>query len=215
MSRDHLSLGPTPADEPCAALGEPDYEPRAKAECRRFIDLLRETFGPEPPGAFLTVKGFPHDFGTYYEVVCYYEESDEITSSAEYAYRLENEAPTTWPTPASPSFSTTDSSSKGDLNITDRFNIEDVRAHSKTLTTKEIPEIESPTVRLVRMLQHLDHGISHRVTDAVDVIVHYSSEGNITLTLRQMLSDASDEINDAFNGSLSVEGAGNGLNSND
>jgi hypothetical protein len=92
---DYIPLGPTPADEPCAQVGEELYAQKARAECRRFIKLLRETFGPEPSGAYLAVKVFPHDFGAYYEVVCYF--NSDVPESIDYALRCEDEAPTTWP----------------------------------------------------------------------------------------------------------------------
>ena len=44
------------------------------------------------PDAHFAVKSFPHDFGTYREVVVYYdtEENDSI------AYEIEANLPTTW-----------------------------------------------------------------------------------------------------------------------
>jgi hypothetical protein len=94
MARDYIDIGSTPADEPCAQVGEPDYARKARSECNRFIQLIRRTLGPEPEGAQLSVKSNPHDFGTYYEVVCYYDtESEEAYS---YALRCESEAPTQW-----------------------------------------------------------------------------------------------------------------------
>ena len=92
--RDYLTLGPVPADEPCAQVGEENYASLARAECRRFIALLRHTFGPEPSGAWLSMKAFDHDFGTYYEVVCYF--NNDVQKSIDYALRCEREAPTTW-----------------------------------------------------------------------------------------------------------------------
>ena len=89
-----ITLGPTPSDEPCAQVGEDLYAQKARAECRRFIQLLRETFGLEPSGAYLQAKAFPHDFGAYWEVVCHF--NPEVPESIEYALRLESEAPTTW-----------------------------------------------------------------------------------------------------------------------
>jgi hypothetical protein len=89
-----ITLGPTPADEPCAQVGEELYAEKARAECRRFIQLLRDTFGPEPSGAYLQVKAFPHDFGSYYEVVCHF--NPDVPHSIDYALRLEREAPTEW-----------------------------------------------------------------------------------------------------------------------
>jgi hypothetical protein len=92
--RNFFTIGPTPLDEPCAQVGTPDYHEKALPECRRFIALLRRVFGPEPPGAQLAVKSFPHDFGTYLEVVCYFDTG--ISESVEYAHRLDDETPTTW-----------------------------------------------------------------------------------------------------------------------
>lgn len=92
--RDFFTLDQTPCDEPCASVGEPDYDEKALAQCRRFIGLLRQTFGLEPDGTRLSIKSFPHDFGTYYSVVCYF--SHGIPASAAYARRCEDDAPTTW-----------------------------------------------------------------------------------------------------------------------
>jgi hypothetical protein len=92
--RDYISIGSTPCEEPCAQVGQPDYRKKALAECHRFIELLRKTFGPEPEGAELRVKAFPHDFGTYYEVVCYF--TPDLRASVEYALRCESEMPATW-----------------------------------------------------------------------------------------------------------------------
>ncbi len=94
MARDYINIGSAPAEEDCAQVGEDNYAEKARRECARFIDLIRKKCGQEPPGARLATKSFPHDFGTYYEVVCYYD--DEIPESIDYAYRAESEAPTTW-----------------------------------------------------------------------------------------------------------------------
>jgi hypothetical protein len=92
--QDFITLGPVPSDEACAQMGDEHYASRARAECKRFIALLRQTFGPEPSGAWLSTKAFDHDFGTYYEVVCYF--NTDAPESVNYAYRCEDEAPTTW-----------------------------------------------------------------------------------------------------------------------
>ncbi len=97
MARDYVDIGSSPCDEDCAQMGAPDYYTRAKAECARFIELIRKTLGPEPEGARLAVKSNPHDFGAYYEVVCYYV--DENDEARKYAYRGESDAPATWDTP--------------------------------------------------------------------------------------------------------------------
>jgi hypothetical protein len=92
--RDTMELGPAPCDEDCAQVGTPDYPERSRAECQRYIARIRQVLGPEPEGARLTVKTFPHDFGTYREVVIVYD--DENAEAQTYAYRCEGEAPARW-----------------------------------------------------------------------------------------------------------------------
>jgi hypothetical protein len=92
--REYFTLGPTPSEEDCAQVGQPDYYRKALEECRRFIELIRDTLGPEPSGAELAIKSFPHDFGTYYEVVIRFEPDD--AAAVAYAERCEDDAPRTW-----------------------------------------------------------------------------------------------------------------------
>lgn len=92
--REYITLGPTPADEPCAQTADPDYEVKAWQECRRYMELLRRRFGPEPVGARISVKGFHHDYGRYFEVVVYYD--TEVPGSVEYAFGIENNVPSSW-----------------------------------------------------------------------------------------------------------------------
>lgn len=94
MSRDYLEIGSVPADEACEQLG-PNYDPRkAKAEGRAYIEQLRRVFGREPRGARLILKANPHDFGTYHEVVCEYD--DEDREAYDYALKIEANSPATW-----------------------------------------------------------------------------------------------------------------------
>ena len=92
--RNYFCIGPAPREEECAQVGTPDYYEQAIPECRRFIALLRRVFGPEPAGAALQVKAFDHDFGTYHEVVCWFD--TDIPESVAYAARCEDDAPATW-----------------------------------------------------------------------------------------------------------------------
>ena len=92
--RNFFVLGPTPIEEDCAQVGEPDYHRKALRESRRFIQLLRDTFGSEPEGAALRIKAFEHDFGTYHEVVCWFD--PDIPESIDYACTCEIETPMTW-----------------------------------------------------------------------------------------------------------------------
>jgi hypothetical protein len=98
MAKDFIFIGGTPAEEPCVGINERgDYHEAMKAECRRFIAFLRAHFGREPVGAALKVKSQEHDFGTYYEVVCWYD--DQIEAAVDYAYQCEGEAPSHWNDP--------------------------------------------------------------------------------------------------------------------
>ena len=92
--RDYIAIGPTPCEESCAQVGEKNYHEKALAECRRFLQLLRQQFGPEPAGAWLSIKWSPHDFGSYCEVVCHYH--TDMQEAVDYALRCEAEMPETW-----------------------------------------------------------------------------------------------------------------------
>lgn len=94
MSKRYIELGSAPANEDCVQVGSEDYAERAAKECREYIGLIRRFCGVEPDGAVLKIKAFPHDFGAYYEVVCWYDEDNE--EAGNYAWRVEKEAPTTW-----------------------------------------------------------------------------------------------------------------------
>src|SRR5687768_15243200 len=91
--KDYLNIGCSPAGEKCAAVGKMDYPHQAHKECRALINMLRRINGPEPSGAALRVKSFPHDFGQYYEVVCYYDETNKET--IDYAFKCED-LPENW-----------------------------------------------------------------------------------------------------------------------
>src|SRR5258708_26025810 len=92
--REYLELGQAPYNEMPAQVGAPHYRTNAIRECQTFIQAIRNYLGPEPEGALLSYKGFPHDFGTYYEVICYYDPA--LPQSVNYAFRCERESPATW-----------------------------------------------------------------------------------------------------------------------
>ena len=95
---DYISIGPAPNAEDCAQIGSDNFAARAYAECSRYKAALRAHFGPEPTGAYLWVKAFPHDFGQYFEVVCCYD--DAAPQAVEYALKCEaglDEWPATGP----------------------------------------------------------------------------------------------------------------------
>ena len=84
---DCLDLGSVPSYEDCAQVGSEGYGQRARRECQAYINQLRRLYGEEPDGARLSMKSNPHDFGTYYSVVCYFDGDNK--QAADYAYRCE------------------------------------------------------------------------------------------------------------------------------
>ena len=92
--RNYLVIGSAPANEECAQVGSEHYHNRAMKECGFFIKEFRLALGPEPPLAHLEVRLFDHDFGSYYEVVCYYDKDDQEAYG--YALQCEDKAPTKW-----------------------------------------------------------------------------------------------------------------------
>ena len=90
---DYITLGSTPPNEDCAQVGSDNYRERAMKECRAYKNQI-ERLLPPPDGAYLSIKSFPHDFGTYHELVVWCNEEDEEASN--YAYKLEGEGPANW-----------------------------------------------------------------------------------------------------------------------
>lgn len=88
--RDYLSLGSCAPEEDCVQVGTDNYAILAREQCRRYIQWLRAKVGPEPPETALQIKSFPHDFGTYLEVVCYFDTDND--AAVDYTYRCEAEA---------------------------------------------------------------------------------------------------------------------------
>ena len=92
--KDYINIGSSPFCEGCAQVGSDGYETRAGKECETFIQQIRRDVGPEPKGARLRTKSFPHDFGSYKEVVCEYDE--DVEGSLDYAYKVESGCPENW-----------------------------------------------------------------------------------------------------------------------
>ena len=92
---DEMAMTSTaPPMETCVSVGEDDYMPRARVEAERYVELIRQKLGSEPPGAHLRVKSCPHDFGSYLDVVCVFDAEDQ--AAAEYAYMCESDGPKSW-----------------------------------------------------------------------------------------------------------------------
>lgn len=89
---DFFNIGSSPPEEGCAQVGDVDYSEKSRQECQRYIQVLRAKLGPEPETAQLRVKSFPHDFGTYREVVCYWQDQ----AGMDYALLCEGAGPLNW-----------------------------------------------------------------------------------------------------------------------
>jgi hypothetical protein len=94
MARDYVSLGSTPHGEDCAQVGQDDYRERARAEIRAFAAQIIRECGEPPLGASLVCKGFPHDFGTYYELCAVFNDTND--EAGEWAYKCEDGTPEHW-----------------------------------------------------------------------------------------------------------------------
>ena len=86
--RNFETIGCTPHDEDCAQVGRPDYAQRARVECRLFMQQIAKHY-PEPEKGYLAIKWFGHDFGTYCEVLAYFDDEDD--ESVTWAYDIEGD----------------------------------------------------------------------------------------------------------------------------
>lgn len=93
--RDYIAVGSAPVDEECVQVGTPNYAERAQLQCSYLKKVIGDALGSPPPGVFLEVWGFCHDFGTYYEVVCSFDPDNK--EAREYARLCESAAPAAWP----------------------------------------------------------------------------------------------------------------------
>jgi hypothetical protein len=91
---EYIELGPSPAGEDCVQVGEQNYSRNARKECERYVSLLEEMFPTDNHNNFFEIMGFPHDFGTYYEVVVYFNPTN--TKSVDFAYNVESNLPEYW-----------------------------------------------------------------------------------------------------------------------
>ena len=83
---DYLSIGPSPASEPCIQVGED--EDLSILECEFYIDqLIRKNGAPPDNASFFVLKNF-HDVGVYYEAAIKFDPQDE--KATEYAFQVEN-----------------------------------------------------------------------------------------------------------------------------
>ena len=78
--RDFITIGATPHGEDCAQVGSKDYDytTRAKRECAAFkAQIMHHYPAPTDSDCYVSTKSFPHDFGTYHEVVAVFDTHDQ------------------------------------------------------------------------------------------------------------------------------------------
>lgn len=93
--RDFITLGSAPIDEDCVQVSSRvNYIPAMRAECRRYKEMLEYIYPKLPESCYFGVKNFEHDFGTYFEVVIYYD--DEIEEAVDFANDLQDNQPEKW-----------------------------------------------------------------------------------------------------------------------
>lgn len=87
MSRDYINIGSTPCEEKCIGVGEAG----ARTETQIYARQLKREY---PDGTF-TMKAFPHDFGTYHEVVAWFGGNDN-EAERQAAFDAEGDAAPKW-----------------------------------------------------------------------------------------------------------------------
>ena len=93
---DYLNLGSTPSDEDCAQVGSPDYQNRANKELDAYKAQLERMFPGLETHKRMEFKKmwFPHDFGSYGEIVITYDDDNELEAAT--AIEIEWNTPTNW-----------------------------------------------------------------------------------------------------------------------
>jgi hypothetical protein len=93
--RSYLELGSAPCYEECVQVSNKnDYIFAMKEECKRYKTQLEKRFQDIPDGCQFGIKSFYHDFGTYYEVVIYFD--NDIDNQVNFAFDVENNLPEKW-----------------------------------------------------------------------------------------------------------------------
>lgn len=92
----YIEVGSAPFDEECVYVTDKKpYIREMLHECIRYKSYLEKLFSEQmPDGCEFGIKMFPHDFGSYYEVVIYFD--DEIEEQCDFAYMVEDNLPEKW-----------------------------------------------------------------------------------------------------------------------
>lgn len=94
MNQEYIELGPVPCEENCAQVGDADFRKASNLEMSAYINQLRREFHSRLNVIEFGKKWFDHDFGSYGEVVVYFNPDDDESFQA--AYFVESHLPMTW-----------------------------------------------------------------------------------------------------------------------
>ena len=85
-----LYIGGThPYEESGIQLGMPDFDVKARTEGKLFIQQIIDNYGKPPIGGELKVKANNHDYGVYYCIEYYWD--DSMPSALEYGLEVEED----------------------------------------------------------------------------------------------------------------------------
>ena len=96
----YIELGPVPAEESCAQVGQPDFPERSRRECLVFRRMLQRLF-PVPDGLQVqyVTRSHQHDYGTYREVAVGYSGNGTpagASAAEDFAFAVERGTPSQW-----------------------------------------------------------------------------------------------------------------------
>lgn len=91
---EYMEIGPVPCEEDCAQVGQPDFRKISSIEMNAYIHQLEREFQTRLDVIRFEKKWFNHDFGSYGEVVVYYDPEDEYSTQS--AYFVESHLPMRW-----------------------------------------------------------------------------------------------------------------------
>lgn len=95
MRTDYIDIGPVPAYEDCAQVGEPGFRQRASKEMDAYVRQLERQFKKyEDKNIAFRKKWFNHDFGSYGSVVIEFFEDDK--DGFDCAIDIEHNLPEYW-----------------------------------------------------------------------------------------------------------------------
>jgi hypothetical protein len=80
---DYIYIGSSPSEEKCEQAGSPLSRAECKIYCLQLereltAEMARRGLDRAAHTVYFSVKAESHDFGTYHEAVCKYDDTDEV-----------------------------------------------------------------------------------------------------------------------------------------